>query len=852
MSPGDRRRRRRRWDRCVLKTAVVNVLDTVSPASSASSASSAVVGGHGTGAARATRWLNHAVIFLVSFAALLIEISYTRIISYKLFYYYVYLVIGLALLGIGTGGVLVAVSRRVRGASTDAVLFWSLLAGAVATLGAYFVVAYAQIDTLAVWDYGTSASFKSLSLLLVLCLCVFVSFVAPGVIVATLFGRRPEAIGGLYFADLFGAGLACAVVIYLISSVGAPATVMLAVLVMAAAAAWVARRVRRALLVAAVVVAAVGAVFAVRPSLLPAQRLDSSKIAIAAGRVTAASSWGAIFRVDAVRTPNHVIWLYHDGLLGSGIYQWNGKRSFLSLYQFQRGPLSIPFRVLGAPPADVSVIGAAGGHEVLASIYFGARHIDAVELNPVTYRMVTTTFADFDGHVAEDPAVNYVNADGRSFIARTSRHYQLIWYPAPDSYAATNGALSSAYVLSESYLYTTNGIEADLRHLAGDGVFVAQFGEVDDVYDLRTTRFVTTARQALAEMGVSNASDHILVSSSQIHFFGSLPLSTILVSPSGFTPAQVATFDKLGQVVQATGPLYSPDRAVAKNPVGTYMRTPNAGLAGFYASFPYDVTPTTDNDPFFWHFARYGTVIGNFTHPLDSQDRENSVGERVLLLLLGLSVAIAALFLFLPFVAIRQQWRKLPRKRLSALFFAGVGAGFIFFEITLMQMLNLFLGYPTYSLTVVLMSLLVFTGLGALLSRRVTRRRRAIPGLLGAIAALTAFYLFGLSPLTGAMLGLPLAVRIVTAFAVLAPLGVCLGMFMPIGLGEIAASSDAPREYVAWGWAVNGFASVVGSAGATVLSMMFGFEVVLFLGFCAYVIAVGAWLALSGRSAAPA
>ena len=65
-------------------------------------------------------------IFLVSAAALLLEISYTRIISFKLFYYYTYLVIGLALLGIGTGGVIVAISKRLRGASTDVILLWGV------------------------------------------------------------------------------------------------------------------------------------------------------------------------------------------------------------------------------------------------------------------------------------------------------------------------------------------------------------------------------------------------------------------------------------------------------------------------------------------------------------------------------------------------------------------------------------------------------------------------------------------------------------------------------------------------------------------------------------------------------
>ena len=90
---------------------------------------------------------------------------------------------------------------------------------------------------------------------------------------------------------------------------------------------------------------------------------------------------------------------------------------------------------------------------------------------------------------------------------------------------------------------------------------------------------------------------------------------------------------------------------------------------------------------------------------------------------------------------------------------------------------------------------------------------------------------------------LPLAARLAFAFIVLAPLGVCLGFFMPLGLGAVAGLTRFPREYVAWGWAVNGFASVVGAVLSTILAMTFGFRVVLFLALVAYAIAI---LALRG------
>ena len=227
--------------------------------------------------------------------------------------------------------------------------------------------------------------------------------------------------------------------------------------------------------------------------------------------------------------------LYHDGIIGSAIYRWNGKVASLAHYDFGADPRAIPFAVEPEPAAHEAIIGAAGGHEVLASLWFGAKHIDAVELNPVTYSLVKTTFADFDGHLAQDPAVNYVNADGRSFIARSHQAYDLIWYPAPDSYAATNAATASAFVLSESYLYTTNAIVDSLKHLTPDGIFVAQFGEIDyQDSPYRTTRFVATARQALAELGITDPRDHILVASSPARFFGSFTLSTIIVKRAPF------------------------------------------------------------------------------------------------------------------------------------------------------------------------------------------------------------------------------------------------------------------------------------------------------------------------------
>jgi hypothetical protein len=257
----------------------------------------------------------------------------------------------------------------------------------------------------------------------------------------------------------------------------------------------------------------------------------------------------------------------------------------------------------------------------------------------------------------------------------------------------------------------------------------------------------------------------------------------------------------------------------------------------------------SDDGPFFWHFSGFGSVLSHYFESIKAGDPELLLGERVLILLLGFAVLYAALFLFAPFFFVRREWKVLPAKPLSALYFAALGLGFIFFEITMIQRLVLYLGYPTYSLTVTLASLLVFTGLGALLSHRLAPSAGAVVVVVFAVlCALTAFYAWGLDPLMDATLDQGLPVRVLVALGVTAPLGVCLGMFMPLGLGVVSGMSPYPDEFVAWSWAVNGFFSVIGSVLTIILAMSIGFRAVQGIALAVYGVAVVAFIGLRRRA----
>lgn len=771
----------------------------------------------------------------MSFAALLMEISYTRVVSFKLFYYYTYLVIGLALLGTGCGGVAMVVSKRLRNAASATIVMWGAIVGAVSVLVGYTIVAVTPIDTLAVWEYETGATLSNIVRLLVICLSLFGAFLPIGVIIAMLLSRGSDDVGRLYFADLLGAGLACAVVVFLLNWVGPPTAIMIAGVVLAAVGLRLAIGSRSRWTPLAVGVVALLGVAALFPSLLPEVRTDTTKTVDEAD--IDYSAWSALFRVDAEPIYDFdQIHLHHDGLIGSAIHKFDGDLTTLS--RFDSDPRSLPFAALGNSPEEVLIIGAAGGNEILASMYFGSRHTDAVELNPVTYGLVTDRYAEFGGNIADDERVDYIWGEGRSYLARSGVEYNLIWFPAPDSYSA-NASSVGAFVLSESYLYTQEALEESLEHLAPGGMIAWHYGEFDFLEaPNRTARYVATAREALASLGAEDPSAHIVVATAPAYLGGS-SLSTVLIKESPFTDDEIDSIEDGLEAIDGGVVRYAPGRAVEANPIGDMLDTPEQDLDGWFDARASDVTPIDDDGPFFWHFQRFGDVIRDFTEPIDRGNQENAVGERVLLLLLGIAVVLASVFLLLPFFAIRDTWRALPRKPSSAAYFTCLGLGFIFFEIVLIQRLTLYLGYPTYSLTVTLASILVFAGIGAYLSGKVVPvRERVVPLLSVAVVTLTLFFQYVLGEITSSTMDWPIAWRFLLVFAMLAPLGMCLGMFMPIGIGAVSRLTPHSNEYVAWGWAVNGFASVIGAVLSTILAMMFGFRVVLFFSLGAYCIAL--------------
>jgi hypothetical protein len=522
-------------------------------------------------------------IFSVSLAAILLEIAYTRIFSFKVYYLFTYLIIGVGLSGLGAGGVLVTIWRRLREVEPVRLVPTVCMAGSASAACGYLVVAPTPINV----ELLASGPAEMAKLAL-LCLVLALPFIAAGIVITSILGSRPEKAGRLYGADLLGAALGCAAAVPLLTDIGPPATIMLAALVFAGASLRTAAR-SRALLLAGLVLCVGPLPALLDPGLLPDPVVDRAKRFEDFRRagLVEFSRWHPVFRVDVAKHPlakerGTTYIIHHDGQPGSGLRAFDGDVRKLSY--LKRDPRALPFSVL-KKGSRVLIIGSAGGLEILVSLFFQAAHITAVELNPVTVSLLTDRYADLTGRLADNPRVTLINGDGRWFLQQSNDTYDLIWFVAPDSYAAMNASSSGAFVLSESYLYTVETLVESLEHLSENGVICTEFGEIDyENRPNRTTRYLTTARQAFSEMGIGNFDRRVLTANSP--GFPPFEESIILLGKSPFDSERIMDFGDALRRIKGGQPSYVPGRTLSANPPHLAITLRESRLPELYASYP--------------------------------------------------------------------------------------------------------------------------------------------------------------------------------------------------------------------------------------------------------------------------
>ncbi len=770
----------------------------------------------------ATRTLALAIL-VMSFASLLLELALTRLFSVILFYHFAFLAISIALLGLGAGGVFAYLARhRLAGWPTRS------LGAAACAVNAVLIPAVLEL----VLHVPVSLTLGSGNFLRLTAIYVAsaLPFFFTGLLFSVIFAREKWRIPQLYGADLTGGAMACLMIVPLLNFLGGPNAVLFSALAMAAAAAIWAQRRRRLGLALAVVLAA-----------LTAANYSGKLIDIVYAKGVRRDQpwleyarWNAISRVE-VDT---------QGLAKAIVIDADA-----STYIMGDDPSKPPtWNLMNAPAATVDVlrphgayaiIGPGGGIDVLRAVVNGSPSVTGIEINPIIVNNIMRgRYADYSHHLYELRQVHIHVSDGRSWIRSSHDKFDVIQMTLVDTWAST---AAGAFALSENNLYTVEAFEEYFEHLKPDGMIAITRWEFRQPRE--ALRVVSQAMEALSRLGIRDARRNFAIISDGPLDTDGRPV-TVLAKRIPFTPEEEARISLHLAANPNLAILYLPSVAagyrypeLVQSDVARrafYQLISGRDPRRFAAGYPYDVSPVTDNAPFFFFTFKTGQALDRVLSRNSSGiDWKVNLGVVVLGMVLVISIAAVLAFLIIPLAA------QAPARRAGVLrlfYFVAIGLGYILVEIAFIQRFVLFLGHPTYALTVVVFLMLLSSGAGSLVSRRWLRdaARVRLPLAIVVLALLVCVAV--LPPMLTSLVGQPFILKLLLSAAVLLPLGFAMGMPFPSGLRLL---QDGDGESTAeWAWAMNAASSVLGSVLAMVVALHLGLNVTLASGALAYLLAL--------------
>jgi hypothetical protein len=791
-------------------------------------------------------------LLLVTLSTLMYEIALTRIFSVTMWYHFAFVAISVALFGLTAGALLVhLLPRRFDDARLERHLWlFSLL----------FAVSIAVCSAIQLWiKVVPKLTFVGVLTVLATCLVVSIPFIFSGIVVCLALTRFPRRVNRLYATDLVGAGLGCIALVVLFTWLDAPSLVILIGAFAAAGALAFAlggrsRNGARAGAIALVVLAGLAVVNAGLASDGDAPlRIRWTKEASDPGHLY--DKWNAFSRITIDGNPDRRarpfgfmsdtlpedlrakrLAMTIDSTAGTVVTGYGGNPDETDYFRYDLSYMAHNVR----PDSDVLVVGVGGGRDILAALEYEQRSVTGVEINGNILDAVNNRYGDFTGHLDRNPRVKFVNDEARSYLARTDRKYDIIQISLIDTWAATS---AGAYALSENALYTTQAWDLFFDRLQPGGILsVTRWYEYPGAPPLEAYRTAVLAAQTLKDRGIANPRRHMLIYKGPPNFFG-VSGATILVSRDPFSQADLDAL--AGDAQRLEFPAILTPSSAADSKFADIAAREGPGRA--VASLDEDISPPTDDRPYFFQMADLGTFLSG------KGFGDVFVFRPVFVLgILGLTVLLlAAICIALPLILEKRQGGRRRGMLPFYTYFAGIGFAFLLIEVSQLQRLSIFLGHPTYALTVVLFTVLVFSGFGSMLTERLIRGEGPATLVKPLVALIAVVVVFGL--VTPAVIsradGATTPVRIAIAIALLAPLALFMGMPFAIGM---RAASGHPGTPTAFLWGINGATSVCASVLAVVIALFFGISIAFWTGAFAYAVALASMVVITAPRRAPA
>jgi spermidine synthase len=755
-------------------------------------------------------------MFLTTLVTLALQVCASRILSVTQSYHYAFLIVAFAMLGMAASAVTVFVEQQKGDGGKSIGAPRALAIGALLLVGSTFGFAFGGDRIVVVLAEGALAC----------------AFFFCGYVVAFVLARWAKDVARVYLYDLLGASLGCVVAVLLLDRTS-PLNVMLACSAALAVAGMLLSRDKRFAILAAAIGALALAAFVV-PGITRVRyaKIHEQKDVIwerwnSLARVTVRSysrdpehpigmpSWGISRKYQG--TLPEILWLELDADAGTALIRGGGSASPEALDFLKWDVTSTAYWLRASDKPKVMIIGGGAGRDVLTALTFGAPRVDVIEINPAVIAAAKGAFGDYGGHVYDRPEVHLTIGNARAVLARSSARYDIIQMSMIDTYASS---MTGQLVLTENTLYTREAYDIFLAHLNDDGILAttrwyerADYGEV--------ARTMALMGDALERHGAAAPSSQIaLLYNAGTAMAG--PAATCLMKRSPFTETELAALTALCRDMGFTMLWPNVEGVTAHDPLDV-RRTIDRDPA-WMKQTPFDLAPPTDERPFFFNTRKTASSWASAFEHRDIGEVSHSSGLLTTLLLMLLVLGFRLLIWPLRETDKLGLRELVSKYRAPVMYFGGIGMGFMLVELALIQRFMVFLGHPTYGLSVVLFSLLLFTAIGSSLSARL-RDPRQVRWPIAGVVVVSLVSAFVVPMILHEVEGADLAVRVIVVVLFVAPLGTCLGMVFPAGVRLLDRAGIS--RIVPWMWGVNGFAAVIASVIGMMIAMAWGYTAVL-------------------------
>jgi hypothetical protein len=785
-----------------------------------------------------------AGIFFVSAATLCLEVSLTRYFGVSQSYHFAFLVISIAFLGYGASGTFLSFFGERGQPEPDRFLSIASFLFALSIPASFLLSNSLPFDVYRIpWDR------KQIFLIPAYYLFFGLPFFFAGVTISCAMTRLASVAHKIYFFDLAGAGAGSFFAVLVFLPLGDKGVFGL-ISFLALTGCLLLSRGRGPLFRGALFLPllAIGLLLAFCPGTLKF-RISPFKALPQALRFPQArldlTKWSSSSRVDIVDSPAarfapglSLLWsdrlppqlgLSVDAAELSAVTRFEGRAD--PSWKFVSDlPSAFPYFVLAAP--RVLVLEPKGGLDVQTAVAFRAFRTKAVESNPLIVGLLRRELSIYWGGLYDRPDVDVAASEVRSELNRERGPYDLIVISLTDSSGASGTGL---YGTGENYLLTVESFSRILRLLSSRGI-VSQ-----TLYLLPPPRLEARVLGTwIAALQRENLEPGLRIAA--VRSWGTI---SFFIKKSPWDAAEISSLkdfcrERLFDTAYYPGikkealNLYNQMDKPVYEELFSLLLSPE-GRKDFYINYPFDVEPVTDDRPFPYTFFKWGRAAETY----EALGRNPAIflqGKFLLAVLLVQAGATAFVFVLLPLGVFRKNGRPRSAQFPRVFFYFGlIGAAFILIEIILIQKFILFLGRPIYSISAVVFTLLLSSGIGSLSSKRILGEdpARNLKAVLLFASGLTAAYLFLLPRVLEASMGFALAAKLAVTLAVIFPLGFAMGFPFPTGLRLLEKTG---RRLLPWAWSTNAFSTVVNSVLAQALALSFGYNVV-------WVLAAGAYLA---------